>query len=57
MPIAKALVACLLCSACLLALAVDARERGFVREGMAESEVLLKIGRPDHEALVTNVRG
>lgn len=37
--------------------AADARERGFIREGMGEGEVLLKIGRPDHEAFIRNVRG
>ena len=57
MPIAKALVACLLCAICLIALAADARERRFVREGMPESEVLLKIGKPDYEAFINNVRG
>jgi hypothetical protein len=39
------------------ALASDARERKFIREGMGEGEVLLKIGKPDHEALVRVVRG
>jgi hypothetical protein len=28
----------------------DASERRFVREGMAESEVLMKLGRPDSES-------
>lgn len=37
--------------------AVDARERGFIRKGMHEGEVLFRIGKPDHEALVVNVKG
>jgi hypothetical protein len=37
--------------------ASDARERGFIREGMGEGEVLLKIGKPDHEAFVRDIRG
>ena len=39
------------------ALAADARERGFIRQGMGEGEVLLKIGKPDHEAFHRVVRG
>lgn len=39
------------------ALAVDARERGFIRKGMPEGEVVFRIGKPDHEAFVSNVRG
>jgi len=37
--------------------AADAAERKFIREGMGEGEVLLKIGKPDHEALIRVVRG
>jgi hypothetical protein len=40
-----------------LALALDARDRGFIRKGMTEGEVVLKIGKPDHEAFARNVRG
>ena len=51
----------LLCQALLLAssgaLAADARERGFISRGMHESEVLLRIGKPDHETFVRNVKG
>lgn len=36
------------------ALAASASDRKFIREGMAEGEVLLKIGKPDHEAFVRN---
>jgi hypothetical protein len=39
------------------AAAPDANERRFIREGMAEGEVLLRIGRPDHEAMVRQQRG
>ena len=39
------------------ALAADARERSFIREGMAEGEVLLRIGKPDHVTLIRQVRG
>jgi hypothetical protein len=38
-------------------IAEDARERGFIRKGMPEGEVLYRIGKPDHEALVRVVRG
>lgn len=44
-------------SVCVVALAADARERGFIRKGMHEGEVLFRIGKPDHEAMVRNVRG
>lgn len=37
--------------------AADARKRGFLREGMPEGEVLLKVGKPDHQAFVRNLRG
>jgi len=37
--------------------AADATERKFIREGMSEGEVLLKIGKPNHEALIRVVRG
>lgn len=40
-----------------LAFAADARDRGFLRQGMAEGEVLFKIGKPDHEAFIRNVKG
>lgn len=47
----------LLVTTCASALAADARERGFIRKGMAEGEVVFKIGKPDHEAFVNNVKG
>lgn len=39
------------------AFSADAAERKFIREGMGEGEVLLKIGKPDHEAFIANVKG
>jgi hypothetical protein len=39
------------------AVAQDARERGFIAKGMPEGEVLHRIGKPDHEAMVRNERG
>lgn len=38
-------------------LAADAGERKFIRKGMAEGEVLHKIGKPDHEAIIRAVKG
>lgn len=35
----------------------DAAERKFIRKGLGEGEVLLKIGKPDHEAVNRSVRG
>lgn len=57
MKLPKLLVIPLLVAACASAFAVDARERGFIRKGMAEGEVLFKIGKPDHEAFINNVKG
>ncbi len=37
--------------------AADAAERGFIRKGMKEGEVVLKIGKPDHETFIRNVKG
>jgi len=47
----------LLALASVSALAADARERGFIRKGMGEGEVVLKIGKPGHEAFHRDVRG
>ena len=58
MSIASKLLASLLLGASSAgALAVDARERGFISLGMAEGEVLFRIGKPDHETFVANVKG
>ena len=47
----------LLALASVSTLAADARDRRFINKGMAEGEVLLKIGKPDHEALHRGARG
>lgn len=39
------------------AAAADANERKFIRQGMGEGEVLFKIGKPDHEAVIRSVKG
>lgn len=57
MHIIKVLAAVALSAASTFALAVDARDRGFLSLGMAEGEVLFKIGKPDHEAFVQDVKG
>jgi hypothetical protein len=57
MTLAKTFLCCLLVAAAPSVLAVDARDRGFIRKGMAEGEVLYKIGKPDHEAFIRNIRG
>jgi hypothetical protein len=44
----------LLLIASFAALAQDARERGFIRRGMSEGEVLVRVGKPDHESVVSN---
>ena len=38
-------------------MAADASDRGFISKGMHEAEVLLKIGKPDHETFIHNMRG
>ncbi|MBC7992330.1 MAG: hypothetical protein H7Z15_03695 [Rhizobacter sp.] len=57
MTITKALVFYILSAACALAVAADARERSFLSKGMQEGEVLFRVGKPDHEALINNVKG
>lgn len=51
------LAATLLVSVATPSIAAEASERKFLREGMHEGEVLLKIGQPDHETLTHNERG
>lgn len=51
------LILTLLALMSLAAIAADAVERKFIRIGMGEGEVLLKIGKPDHVAFVRVVRG
>ena len=57
MTVARSLLLCALAAASAVAIAADARERGFIRKGMAEGEVIFRIGKPDHEAFVVNVKG
>lgn len=57
MAFARTLVVSLLAVASAGALAVDARDRGFLSKGMPEGEVLFRVGKPDHEAFVRNVKG
>lgn len=57
MTITKTLVFYVLAAACTLAVAADARERGFISKGMQEGEVLFRVGKPDHEAVVNNTKG
>lgn len=46
-----------LASAAAVSAKPDAGERKFIRKGMGEGEVVLKIGPPDHEALHRAVKG
>jgi hypothetical protein len=57
MSIPQAILLPLLACAVVCAHATDARERGFIRKGMPEGEVVFRIGKPDHEAFVSKVRG
>ncbi len=57
MQLTQPLIAAVLSVSSAYALAVDARDRGFIDLGMAEGEVLYKIGKPDHEAFLLNVKG
>jgi len=57
MSFARSILALTLAAASAGATAADARERGFISKGMAEGEVLLRIGKPDHEAFVRDVKG
>ena len=47
------LVAALLSALSIPSLAADASERKFIDKGMTESEVLLKIGKPDNESEIS----
>ena len=57
MSFARSILALTLAAASAGAAAVDARERGFISKGIAEGEVLLRIGKPDHEAFVRDLKG
>lgn len=54
---AKTALLALLLPAWATALAADAADRGFIRKGMKEGEVVLKIGKPDHETFIRNIKG
>jgi hypothetical protein len=49
------LVALTLLLAASSAFASDASERRFIREGMSEGEILVKIGKPDSESLTSGM--
>jgi len=53
----KFMAALLFAVACTSAVAADAGERKFIRKGMGEGEVVLKLGKPDHEAINRGARG
>lgn len=53
----RPLVFCLLVLVGTSTLAADAGERKFIRKGMGEGEVIMRIGKPDHEAFRRVVRG
>jgi hypothetical protein len=57
MLIRTSILAAALAATTTAAWATDARERGFIRKGMAEGEVVHRIGKPDHEAFIRNVKG
>lgn len=40
-----------LCFVASTAIAADAGDRKFIREGMSEGEVIMKIGKPDSESV------
>jgi hypothetical protein len=49
------LVALTLLLAASSAFASDASERRFIREGMSEGEILVKIGKPDSESITSGM--
>jgi hypothetical protein len=57
MQFTKLLLTAILSVSSVCAMALDARDRGFISQGMHEGEVLFKIGKPDHEAFILNVKG
>lgn len=50
-------IAALLLGTTAPAFAADAADRGFIRKGMPEAEVVLRIGKPDHETFIRNIKG
>jgi hypothetical protein len=57
MNLIKTIVTLSLAAASASVMAADAGERRFIRAGMAEGEVLFRVGKPDHEAFIRIVRG
>lgn len=53
----RALVGVSAAAALSIAWAVDARDRGFISRGTPEGEVVFKIGKPDHEVFIRNIKG
>lgn len=47
------IVGCMLVVIAMAAAAADAVERKFISAGMEEGQVLLKIGKPDHESMTS----
>lgn len=56
-PLWRVLLLPLLAAASAAVAAPDARDRGFISKGTPEGEVLLRIGKPDHESLIANTKG
>lgn len=57
MYVAKLVILAAVASTSASAWAADAAERKFIRQGMGEGEVIFKIGKPDHEAFISNAKG
>ena len=57
MQVLKSVAALVLGTLGAAVLAADVAERGFIRKGMKEAEVVYRIGLPDHETYIWNVRG
>ena len=53
----RTLIFAVLAASATCVLAVDARERSFIHVGMAQSEVLYRVGAPDYEGFVLDVKG
>ena len=56
-PLAPALMLSMATLAASAAWAIDARERGLISNGTPEGEVVFRIGKPDHEAVLRDERG
>ncbi|HMN76965.1 MAG TPA: hypothetical protein PKC97_12925 [Burkholderiaceae bacterium] len=49
----RVVAAVVLCALSIPVLAADASERKFIGKGMTESEVLVRIGKPDNESEIS----